>query len=460
MLDNFAWVLNEFEGLDLGDERLNRRAKTVAMGMLRRPAQSIPKQSETAAAAKAAYRLLSNQAVDRDELQAPHRAATIRRVLEFGSEPVLFVQDTCTLSFNSHTSTVGLGPIGISETPGYGALIHNCIALATNTEVLGLANQLCWVRPLDVVHKRREKRTAISRAQRPDRESRVWYENLEGIGPVPEGHFWVSVGDRGSDHFEFWVQSLELGWHCLSRVFIDRRIASIDDDESAKYLLESVRTLLPVDTFQVHERARTARAARTLNLNVAFTNLELRAPRKRDDLLKAGPLSVGVVRCWDKKHDVEWLLVTTWPIADAAAAREVIEWYEARWTVEEYHKCLKTGLGIETSQLETFDGIERLLGIQSVLAVRLLQLQRAARLAPDTPAAEAVDPDFLEVLRLRRPELRRRTLTLYQFYREIARFGGFLARKGDGEPGWQSLWCGFLHLLPIVEGYRLGRTCG
>jgi hypothetical protein len=30
----------------------------------------------------------------------------------------------------------------------------------------------------------------------------------------------------------------------------------------------------------------------------------------------------------------------------------------------------------------------------------------------------------------------------YEFWREVAKLGGFLARRRDGEPGWQTLWRG------------------
>jgi len=39
--------------------------------------------------------------------------------------------------------------------------------------------------------------------------------------------------------------------------------------------------------------------------------------------------------------------------------------------------------------------------------------------------------------------------------RAVARLGGFLGRKGDGEPGWLTLWRGWRRLVVLVEGYLL-----
>jgi len=39
----------------------------------------------------------------------------------------------------------------------------------------------------------------------------------------------------------------------------------------------------------------------------------------------------------------------------------------------------------------------------------------------------------------------------------VAKLGGFLARKGDGEPGWRTLWRGWHELTLIHTGYELAR---
>ena len=44
--------------------------------------------------------------------------------------------------------------------------------------------------------------------------------------------------------------------------------------------------------------------------------------------------------------------------------------------------------------------------------------------------------------------------TLRDAVRRIARLGGFLGRKGDGEPGVKTLWRGLRRLHDIVAGYE------
>jgi hypothetical protein len=126
---------------------------------------------------------------------------------------------------------------------------------------------------------------------------------------------------------------------------------------------------------------------------------------------------------------------------------------------KEFHKCLKTGCGIENSQLKEAHAIDALLGFLSIAAVRLLALKELARTNPDAPAKEHVDQGYIDVP-CTVQKLKNRQPTVRQFWREVARVGGFLARKSDGDPGWQTLWRGMRHLEDWVVGYQAAKKCG
>ena len=100
----------------------------------------------------------------------------------------------------------------------------------------------------------------------------------------------------------------------------------------------------------------------------------------------------------------------------------------------------------------------RLLGLLSIVEVRLLQVESLARSTPDVPAARLVDAQLLVfVCHLR--DLDPLSMTVCQVWREVARYGGFLGRKGDGEPGWQTLWRGWQYLTALLIGYLVGKQC-
>ena len=151
---------------------------------------------------------------------------------------------------------------------------------------------------------------------------------------------------------------------------------------------------------------------------------------------------------------MQWLLLTSEQVETAADAQRIVDWYGLRWWCEDYHKCLKSGCSVQRAHLDEADDIRRLLGVLAPVAVRLLQLRQAARLTPDTPAEEVVEPLMLRVLCLYQ-KLPTTKMTIREFLRQVAQLGGFLGRKSDGEPGWQTLWAGYEKLTGLTEGARL-----
>jgi hypothetical protein len=105
--------------------------------------------------------------------------------------------------------------------------------------------------------------------------------------------------------------------------------------------------------------------------------------------------------------------------------------------------------------LEYADRLEPLVGMLSVVAVRLLQLKHQAKMLPQRPAGEVVPEKYVKTLAayLKISE----QMDCRRFWREVAKLGGFLARKADGDPGWLTLWRGWQRLELLAEGYELAR---
>ena len=52
-------------------------------------------------------------------------------------------------------------------------------------------------------------------------------------------------------------------------------------------------------------------------------------------------------------------------------------------------------------------------------------------------------------------------MTIKQFVRHLGGLGGHLGRKGDGQPGWITLWRGLEKLLLMLRGRDLAlKRCG
>ena len=148
--------------------------------------------------------------------------------------------------------------------------------------------------------------------------------------------------------------------------------------------------------------------------------------------------------------------MTSLPAKTFEQACQVIEDYEFRWHIEEYHKVLKSGCKIEGHSLRTLDRLEALIGLVSVIGVRLLQLKTIGKADKAAVAYNRVPHTWLNALKHLKPRIQVTTITVYEFFREIAKLGGFLARKSDGEPGWQTTWHGYRKLQLIVHGIEIG----
>jgi uncharacterized membrane protein YgdD (TMEM256/DUF423 family) len=434
-----AWAQAQFGSSDLGDARRTRRAVAVGAAITAKPGASLPEQVPGWADLKAAYRLLDQPAVTHAALTAPHRAATCAAATAEAG-PVLFIQDTTQLDFSHHPAVDGLGPVGTGR--GHGFLVHTTLALRPDPAqrpVLGLADQRVWTRTgTGLRHQPRAQRLARAK------ESDVWADSLETIGPAPAGAVWVSIGDRESDLFTHFDRARAAGWHSLVRARHDRLLAEAEGGAGDTHLLAAIRTRPAQAARTVVLSARAGGTpVRPQRLNLAWMAVRVRPPARCQP---AEPLAAWCVRAWNDK--VEWVLLSTVPVVAPADACTQVDWYACRWTLEEYHKGLKTGCGLEAVRLRTAGRLQALLGFAALAAVRLLQIRTAARSDPGARARASVDPVLVAAIAAHigsDPD----SLSAGQFWRAVAKLGGFIGRRSDGDPGWQTLWKGFMRLLDM-----------
>jgi hypothetical protein len=454
LLDPTEWAAATFRRAALGDARRTRRLVAAAAALATTPAAALPTALGDPAALKATYRLLHAEAVPVDALTAPVRAQTLAGART--APVVLLVQDTTALDYTPHPATAGLGPIGDGRGRGY--LLHSVLAVvpagaATPRRLLGLAHLEPFLR---VPAPRRGERCSERRA-RP-RESAVWARAVTAIGAPPPGATWVHVGDRGADIFAFLTAGHAARVDFLVRAVQDRRANTADG--TATRLLTAARALPPAEERRALALpARPGRPARTADVAVAWAPLTVQPPA---DLRDAQPIPAWVVRVGEPDPPtaggapLEWVLLTSVPVADAAVAWARVAWYRDRWLVEEYHACLKTGCRLAASQLRDKEALWRLLGLRAPLAVRLLTLREAARAAPAQPAVAVVPAEVVAVVAAKTGQPAA-GMTVRTVWRSIARLGGHQGRTHDGEPGWQTLWRGWLYVQTLLEGVHLAR---
>ena len=453
VLDTDEWAYQQFGSCDLGDVRRTRRLVKFASQVAADPDASTPGQTERWADLKAAYRVIDRAEVTFHAVASPHWQQTRDR--DWGTW--LISCDTTEVDFGVTNEARGLGPLGTGL--GRGFLLHSGLMIDPETEeVVGLAGQKIRYRKPAPKNESRVRRLAR------DRESRIWGELVEQIGPPAEGVRFIDICGRGADNFEVYCKLLLNRHDWIVRASsLNRVILHVGEEQP----LSEYLGLLPLaGTYDLSYRSKK-HGSRTAKIEVRFGQVMMPAPRQRSPWLREVgitliAMNVVEVREVNAPQNVEplhWVLFTSLPVTTYENAWTVIEYYEKRPIVEEFHKALKTGCRVEGRQYETSERLEAIAALLSVTAIRLLQLRSAARETPDRAAEEVVPR--LWVTALRRLRRGRRIETVREFFRELAGLGGHMLRKSDGEPGWITLWRGFekLHIaLRALRDYRV--KCG
>jgi hypothetical protein len=466
-MDAQLWAEEQFGQCDLKDKRRTRRLVQVATSALCHPSGSLPEQAADAADLKAAYRLFDCEDVTFADILGPHWAQTRRRP----PGTYLVLNDTTEVDFGIRRKLRGMAPTGNGG--GWGFLLHSAL-------VVGVANEAIFGLAAQTIRYRKsapKKETSTKRLKR-DRESLLWGQVIDQVGPPAEGVHWVHVMDRGADNFEVYCHCRQQQADWVVRVTQKQRLVLACDGQTMalkRYLntlpsrgsYELRLRARPAQPKRGHKPARKAQSARTAKMDVRFGPLQIPFPKQKSPYLKGlpnEPIAMWVVHAVEvdppaNVEPVEWILLTSLPVDDFNAAWEILEYYEKRWLIEEYHKALKTGCRVESRQLQSKEGLERITALLSVVAVRLLQLKSAARTNPSTPAGNLVPLHWIKMLLAARKRSKLTTaMTIREFYREVAKLGGFQGRKSDGEPGWITIWRGWQKLYLFIHGAELAQT--
>ena len=448
------WAIENFGACELGDIRRTRRTVKVAQQMAAHPDGSTPIQCERWGDLKAAYRLFDCEDVTFTALAEPHWRNTRR----LARGRVLLLGDTMETDFGIHREVRGLGPTGDGD--GRGFFLHSSLMVAADGgEIIGLAGQ-------ELFHRRPAPEDENSyQARQRARESEVWGRVVDLVEKPADGVQYIHVFDRGADNLEVFCHLVQNECDWVIRAAQLHR--TVRDDEGNDQQLEGLlHEQAVLGEYELKVRATKKQSARTARLEVRAAQVAIMRPKRRTPYLKQigfEQLTQWVVeaREVDPPKGVEplrWVLWTSLPVETFEQAWEILEYYESRWLIEEFHKAVKTGCSLEERQYTTADRLEAVAGMTSVLAIRLLQLKTVARTQPDLPAENVVPHAWLLMLQALR---RRKLVTVRDFFRHLAGLGGFLMRKRDGEPGWITLWRGLEKLLLAVRGHcAMKKRCG
>jgi hypothetical protein len=374
---------------------------------------------------------------------------------------VLAIQDTTELNYQAHARRVsGLGTVGNGT--DVGLFLHPLLAVdATDGTCLGLAHVHHWLRM---------KKASPNYRSLPieDKESYRWLEVAAAGKTCLSGAAMITiVADRESDIYEEWARLPDAHTHLLTRACRDRTLAT------GGSLYAWINAQPTQGTYQFDAPARPGkRSAHQAQLTIRFGDVVIKRPAVCTD--KAAPKQVElrfveVMELPDSvvgdETPIHWRLLTTHRVECLEEALRCVDWYRQRWTIEQLFRTLKKqGLNIESSQVETGEGLTKLACLALQAAVRTMQLTLARDGGSSVQAAEVFNLDETKVLQRLLPTLEGKTEkqksphypgSLAQAAWIVARLGGWKGYSSEAKPGPITMLHGLQRLSAICQGWKL-----
>jgi len=389
------WCAREMARLDLGDRRRTQRAVHILQARWNQPQASFYGSFSDWTPAKGAYGLMEHPSAEISlaSLLAGHQQATQERM---AAEPlVLLPQDTTGLNYSGLRQTTGLGPLG--EDHGRGLWLHTLLAVRPDGVPLGLLDAQCWGRvPPAAADPRGRNAKSID-----EKESFRWMEAYQKAAAaarrMPQTQL-VVLADREGDLYELHhaAPAGPANLHVLVRAQHDRNLGS------HQKLWAHMAALPPGQRRKVELPRRRGQPARTTEVEVRWAGVSIQAPAV--GCKKSWPpVSLWAIWVYEPQppagvEPIEWMLLTDMAIDTAPEAWERVQWYCRRWGIEEWHRALKNGCGVEQREFKTAEHLQRALAFDLIVAWRILACVKLGRTLPQLPATVLYSPEELEVL--------------------------------------------------------------
>ncbi len=284
---------------------------------------------------------------------------------------------------------------------------------------------------------------------------------MRDLPAFPPGVQVIDVSDRGSDLTEYIEHEVKAGRTFIVRSQHNRKLADDEGEAQVQKLHDRLRSLEPMGEYVMRVPAAEG-GWREATIALSWEQVNIVPPRQARGEHGQEPIPLwGVIArelsASEGEEAVEWILLTHPPVTRAEQARDVTEDYACRWMVEDYHKAMKTGCGIEETQMTTRHGLDNVIALLSVLAVHVLRLRCNARDEEirQQPARLHEDPLKVQLAANDSKHPDWQTMTVWEFYIAVAKMGGYVLNPQTKPPGWIVLWRGYIRLQDMCEGVRL-----
>ncbi|MGR5147623.1 IS4 family transposase [Photobacterium alginatilyticum] len=447
------WAKDTFQHSELGDSRRSRRLVKLASSLANHLGQSLVQSLKSPADIEAAYRFTRNQAIDPQVIGEAGFAATVEQARHY--DCLLALEDTTSLEFTHRTMRGEMGHT-TSNRRSRGMHAHSVLLFAPDEQhVVGLIEQERWTRDLQAYGQNQRH------ASRPyeKKESYKWERASRAmetrLGPDMERI--ISVCDREADIIEYLTYKVS-----NHQRFVVRSMQSRCIKESTEKLYQYSGSLKRADVRTVQVRQKGGRKARKATCDVRYAPVTVKIPANKT----GEPVPLYYVGCQESGIDngLSWHILTSEPVRSKEDAKRILDYYEKRWLIEEFHKAWKSGgTQVEDLRMLSRENLERMVVVLAFIAVRLHQLRYLGlnKEEAEKQSCETVlSPLAWKLLWSKQSKSKppKKAPSLYWAYINLGKLAGWYDSKRNGRVGWERLWEGWFMLQTILEGYLLAQS--
>lgn len=452
-----------------GDKRLDARAQSLWNSLSKNPGSTISKLSSSRAEQVAYYRLLENDKLDEDDLI---KEVTCRVSSLVVGRDVLCIEDSSEINVSGNKNRLQSGNgLGLSDNA------DNATCFKIHPGLVLDAQSLCPLgfSAIKIFHRDEQKPDRFERNYKrqsiEDKESYKWIEVSEASKvTLAQSNSVTFVQDREGDIYEQFALIPEEKYHLLIRSRTTRNLSDGTD-------LYTTMQQLPIAgnyTIEIPADKRKGRQKRRAEMAICYGTFHI----KRPSILNKGsyPPYITVQGVWaqeitpgiPEKDLVNWKLLTTHSINDVSDAVKMVEWYSARWYIEQVFRLLKSeGFGIEGAQLETGWALRKLILMQLSSLLKILQMNIAYSDAEEGQLIEEVFTETeIKVLLHLNKTLQGKTIKTQNHNNPrktkwaawvVGRLGGWKGYESQGPPGVICLKKGMDRFNTILEGIKIAK---
>jgi Transposase DNA-binding/Transposase Tn5 dimerisation domain len=454
------WVLNELEGINIGDSRLNKRIMDLLEKASKQPQASINKMFHTRKEVQACYRFFSNDLVDETKIITPHINSTFNRS---NQHPVLLsLSDTTSLNYTTRKELKASGYISSNNAQGF--FLHANIVVTPDRLHLGIGSQKIWAR-----EKKKPGRSLREYKPLIEKESYRWLEAYRDSCKLAvncKTSQVVHITDREGDIFEIFAEyesrkKNEIAAEYIVRSNHNRTVYS--QDKSSNTLIEKLEESKKLGEISFEIIDRENNTTRRVRQSVQAISVEIKSRHGADTSDVKASLNAIYLKEIDPnppegEKPVIWCLLTSLPINSLKDIMKVVEYYLCRWEIEVFFKTYKSGCKVEEKSLRSAERLYPLFSLFLIVAWRINFLLHMSRVNPNLSCDVFFEESewkagYVAATRNRTPPSIPPSMKEMMGY--VGKLGGHLGRKNDPAPGVKAIWVGICKLTNYADAWDL-----